>query len=186
MNGFRLAGWVPVCGAPLSSPRPAPRQPREMRPLGLAVGGGQGWAGVRALPVNSCLGSTEGGHFGSELRHCRLQGKVVQNSAPHSVLAPLHTAPSKGLLGCGNCSMAPWILPEGVPVLASEPRAQREALAFMVSTVPVAPAAHLGPRRPVPLDGGPGAGGPESRFPPLHPGLWAPRRQQAGHASGPT
>lgn len=160
----------------MSSSCPAPRQPQETRALGLAVGGRQGWAGVRPLPVNSCFGSAEGGHFGSALRHCRLQGKV-QNSAPHSVFAPLHTAPSKGLLGCGNCSVAPWILPEGVPVSASEPRDQREALAFMVSTEPVAPAAHLGPRGPVPLDGGPGAGGPESRFPPSDPGLWAPRRQ---------
>lgn len=160
----------------MSSPCPAPRQPQETRALGLAVGGRQGWAGVRPLPVNSCFGSAEGGHFGSALRHCRLQGKV-QNSAPHSVFAPLHTAPSKGLLGCGNCSVAPWILPEGVPVSASEPRDQREALAFMVSTEPVAPTAHLGPRGPVPLDGGPGAGGPESRFPPSDPGLWAPRRQ---------
>lgn len=114
--------------------------PGDRDPLASLWAAGQGWVGVRPRPVNSCFGSSEGGHFGSELRHCRPWGKAVQNRAPHSVFAPLHTAPSKGLLGHGNCSMAPWILQEGVPILTSEPRAQRETLAFTVSTVPVVPA----------------------------------------------
>lgn len=181
-GGLGTRVWCPFV-------RPPPRPwagPGDRDPLASLWAAGQGWVGVRPRPVNSCFGSSEGGHFGSELRHCRLRGKVVQNWASHSVFAPLHTAPSKGLLGHGNCSMAPWILPEGVPVLTSELRAQRETLAFMVSTVPVAPAAHLGPRRPVPLDVGLGAGGPESQFLPSHPGLRALQRHQAGRASGPT
>ena len=169
---------VPLCPAPAPS-----RQPRET--LGLAVGGRQGWAGVRPLPVNSCLCSAEGGHFGSELRHCRLRGTALENRPPHCFCTFAHSS-FQSLLGRGNCSVALWILPEGVPVSASEPHAQREALAFTVSTVPVAPAAHLGPHGPVPLDGGPGAGGLESCFLPSHPGFWAPRQQQAGHALGPT
>lgn len=135
MSGFCLAGRVPAW-CPLV--QPPPPLGSSGRPLGLAVGGRQGWAGVRPLPVNSCLCSAEGGHFGSELRHCRLRGKALENQSPPCFRAFAHSS-FQSLLGRGNCSVALWILPEGVPVSASEPHAQREALAFTVSTVPMAP-----------------------------------------------